>query len=92
MLNLEKMNFSIEQIIEKISTDKLDSIYIKKPKGTVIIYLWYEDKTKWLINVANGKKNGKIEQSTFIIKKDLVNFFNFYHGNGYEFYKNNKNS
>jgi len=44
---------------------------LKKPRGRIFMYLWWEDKDRWFMNLAKGNKNNPTQPSVFITEKDL---------------------
>lgn len=64
--------------------------YMKKPKSYVKTWLWWENKERWFMNIANEiRKKGvpaELDKSRWITAKDLPTHLRNYESQGYQFY------
>lgn len=73
--------------------DRLSSTqkgFLKKPKGTGRIFVWWEDDEKWFFNVQHWSPRNKDEKSVWFIAKDLDEWLEFMGRKGYEMHLEEK--
>ena len=57
----------MDNIVDKIGIGEKNKLTLKKKSAK--IYLWFEDRDKWFVNM----KNGTAEDSVWILRTELEN-------------------
>jgi len=80
-VKLEKLEGSVDELVDIIKNGDVSIRYIlRKDKSRVYLYLWWEDKEKWFINVAHGNSVGPDCESSWMTSRDLRVLLNAHSG------------
>lgn len=80
-VKLTKLDGTTKQLASIIREAKVsDKFVFKKNKSRIYTYVWWEDRDKWFLNVADGDKTGPAEDSRWNTEPQLETMIDFHIG------------
>jgi hypothetical protein len=81
---MKKEFSSVQEFLDAISPCVKG--YLKKPRGTSKIILWWEDDERWFCNCQHWSPRYKDEKSTWMIAPDLKEWVEAMKRSGYQMF------
>lgn len=88
-ISFAKYEGSISDFTKEIKVGPSDfSVAVGKVKnGKSFTYIWFEDKEKWTVNIADGTSSEIKKESNWITERNLNNYVHYLISLGYDMLK-----